>query len=104
VSSHRVGWYRTVHLPGLRPVNTEKASSGDLPRYVGYHRYARGRARHSRVRRKLTAALPHVFEVLDGAVGSSTIDVVSVRQELGGVRSLELNDQISLEAARIKTS
>ncbi|MEZ3172433.1 PIN domain-containing protein [Halorubrum sp. RMP-47] len=43
-----------------------------------------------------------VFEVLDGKVGGGTTDVVAIRQDFGGVESLELNDQISLEAARMQ--
>lgn len=43
-----------------------------------------------------------VFEVVDGKVGSGETDVVGVRQQFGGVRALELNEQIALEAARIQ--
>ena len=43
-----------------------------------------------------------VFEVLNGKVGAGTTDVVAIRQDFGGVQSLELNDQISLEAARMQ--
>lgn len=43
-----------------------------------------------------------VFEVIDGEVGSGDTDVVGVRQEFGGVRSLELNDQIAIEAGRMQ--
>ena len=43
-----------------------------------------------------------VFEVLDGEVGSGTTDVVKVRQEFGGVRALDLNEQIALEAGRMQ--
>ena len=43
-----------------------------------------------------------VFEVIDGAVGSGTTDVVAVRQEFGGVRALDLNEQIVLEAGRMQ--
>jgi len=43
-----------------------------------------------------------VFEVVDGEVGSGETDVVSVRQEFGGVRSLDLNEQIALEAGRMQ--
>ena len=43
-----------------------------------------------------------VFEVIDGRVGTGTIDVVEVRQEFGGVQALDLNEQIALEAGRIQ--
>ena len=43
-----------------------------------------------------------VFEVVDGRVGSSETDVVEVRQQFGGVRALDLNEQIALEAARMQ--
>ena len=43
-----------------------------------------------------------VFEVVDGRVGSGETDVVEVRQQFGGVRALDLNEQIALEAARMQ--
>lgn len=43
-----------------------------------------------------------VFEVLEGTLGSGSTDVVSVRQDFGGVHSVELTENISLEAARIR--
>lgn len=43
-----------------------------------------------------------VFEVIDGELGAGETDVVSVRQEFGGVHSLDLNEQIALEAARMQ--
>lgn len=43
-----------------------------------------------------------VFEVIDGEVGSGQTDVVGVRQEFGGVRSLDLNEHIALEAGRMQ--
>jgi len=43
-----------------------------------------------------------VFEVIDGEVGSGSTDVVEVRQEFGGVRSLDLNEQIAMEAGRMQ--
>lgn len=43
-----------------------------------------------------------VFEVVDGRVGNGETDVVEVRQQFGGVRALDLNEQIALEAARIQ--
>ena len=49
----------------------------------------------------LTASLC-VFEVIDGTVGSGETDVVGVRQQFAGVRALDLNEQIVLEAARMQ--
>ncbi|WP_251343103.1 PIN domain-containing protein [Haloplanus halophilus] len=43
-----------------------------------------------------------VFEVIDGEVGSGEPDVVGVRQEFGGVRSLDLNERIAMEAGRMQ--
>jgi len=43
-----------------------------------------------------------VFEVIDGEVGSGDTDVVGVRQAFGGVRSLDLNEQIAMEASRMQ--
>lgn len=43
-----------------------------------------------------------VFEVVDGRVGSGETDVVGVRQQFGGVRALDLNEQIALEANRMQ--
>lgn len=43
-----------------------------------------------------------VFEVIEGAIGSGSTDVVAVRQEFGGVRALGLNEQIALEAGRMQ--
>ncbi len=43
-----------------------------------------------------------VFEVINGGVGSGTTDVIKIRQEFGGVRALDLNEQIALEAGRIQ--
>jgi hypothetical protein len=43
-----------------------------------------------------------VFEVIHGKLGSGETDVVGVRQQFGGVQSLELNEQIALEAARMQ--
>jgi predicted nucleic acid-binding protein len=43
-----------------------------------------------------------VFEVLDGKLGSESTDVVAARQDFGGVHSLELTEDISLEAARMQ--
>ena len=43
-----------------------------------------------------------VFEIVDGEVGSGSTDIVAVRQEFGGVRALDLNEQIALEAGRMQ--
>jgi len=43
-----------------------------------------------------------VFEVVDGKGGSGETNVVGVRQQFGGVRALDLNEQIALEAARMQ--
>jgi hypothetical protein len=43
-----------------------------------------------------------VFEVLDGRLGSGTTDVVETRQDFAGVQSLDLNENIALEAARMQ--
>jgi Predicted nucleic acid-binding protein, contains PIN domain len=43
-----------------------------------------------------------VFEVIDGEVGSGSTDVAAVRQEFGGVCSLDLDEQIAVEAERIQ--
>jgi predicted nucleic acid-binding protein len=43
-----------------------------------------------------------VFEVLDGKLGSGTTDVTTARQDFGGVQSLDLNENIAMEAARIQ--
>lgn len=43
-----------------------------------------------------------VFEVIEGEVGAGGTDVVSVRQEFGGVHSLDLTEQIALAAARMQ--
>ncbi|GGL36365.1 hypothetical protein GCM10009037_19940 [Halarchaeum grantii] len=49
----------------------------------------------------LTSAIC-VFEVVNGEVGAGTTDVVAVRQDFGGVRSLDLTEQIALEAGRMQ--
>lgn len=49
----------------------------------------------------LTSALC-VYEVVDGTLGSGETDVEGVRQQFGGVRALELNEQIALEATRLQ--
>jgi predicted nucleic acid-binding protein len=43
-----------------------------------------------------------VFEVVNGKVGSGETDVVEIRQQFGGVRALDLNEQIALEACRMQ--
>ena len=43
-----------------------------------------------------------VFEVIDGQLGAGTTDVVEVRQDFGGVQSLDLNENIALEAGRMR--
>ena len=49
----------------------------------------------------LTSAIC-VFEVLDGAVSGDQTDVVAVRDHFGGVRALDLNERIAIEAARMQ--
>lgn len=43
-----------------------------------------------------------VFEVLDGELGRGMADVVGARRDFSGVRSLDLTEAISLEAARVQ--
>lgn len=43
-----------------------------------------------------------VFEVVNGRVTGGGRDVVDVRQQFGGVRALDLNERIALEAARMQ--
>lgn len=43
-----------------------------------------------------------VFEVLNGPAGSPDFDPVEERQRFGGVRALEFNEQLALEAARLQ--
>lgn len=43
-----------------------------------------------------------VLEVLEGALGSGTTDVVAVREQFGGVRALEFDETVALEAARLQ--
>lgn len=43
-----------------------------------------------------------MFEVLNGRIGSGDTDVVDARQDFGGVRALELNETIAIEAARLQ--
>ncbi|WP_256948805.1 PIN domain-containing protein [Halorubrum ezzemoulense] len=84
----------------------ERVLSGDPPRYLRRHRHARRRPGHrqfveDRGQPYLTSALC-VFEVLNGKISAGTTDVVAIRQDFGGVQSLELNDQIALEATQIQ--
>ena len=41
-----------------------------------------------------------VFEVLNGPAGSPDFDPVTERQRFGGVRALEFNEQLALDASR----
>ena len=43
-----------------------------------------------------------MFEVVQGRLGIGQTDVQAVRQEFAGVRVLELNETIALEAARFQ--
>ena len=43
-----------------------------------------------------------VFEVINGTVGTGETDVVGIRQQFGGVRALELNEQVAIEAGRMQ--
>jgi hypothetical protein len=43
-----------------------------------------------------------VFEVLNGPAGKQDFDPVEERQRFGGVRALEFNEQLALEAARLQ--
>ena len=43
-----------------------------------------------------------VFEVIDGKVGSGRTDVEAIRQQFGGVQSVDLDEQIALRAARMQ--
>lgn len=43
-----------------------------------------------------------VFEVLDGKLGRGGTDVASARQDFAGVRSLDLTEDVSREAARMQ--
>ncbi|QFU84240.1 PIN domain-containing protein [Natronorubrum aibiense] len=49
----------------------------------------------------LTSAIC-VYEVLAGTLGSGETDVRAERQHFGGVHSLEFNEDIALEAARLQ--
>lgn len=43
-----------------------------------------------------------VFEVLNGPAGSPNFDPVEERQAFSGVRALEFNEQLALEASRLQ--
>jgi len=43
-----------------------------------------------------------VYEVLEGPLGSGTTDVVAERQRFGGIRAIEFNDDLAVEAARLQ--
>jgi hypothetical protein len=43
-----------------------------------------------------------IFEVLNGPVGSPNFDPIEERQKFSGVRALEFNEQLALEAARLQ--
>ena len=49
----------------------------------------------------LTSAIC-VYEVLAGTLGNGETDVSAERQHFGGVHSLEFNEDIALEAARLQ--
>jgi predicted nucleic acid-binding protein len=43
-----------------------------------------------------------IFEVLNGRVGSGKTDVHAVRRDFDGVRAIDLNETIAIEAARLQ--
>lgn len=43
-----------------------------------------------------------VFEVLNGELGADETDVAAARQDFGGVRSLDLTEDVALEAIRLQ--
>lgn len=43
-----------------------------------------------------------VFEVIEGTLGTGSTDVVGVRRDFDGVRALDFNEQLALEAARLQ--
>lgn len=43
-----------------------------------------------------------VFEVVEGKLGAGDTDVFAVRQEFSGVRAIDFDEQIALEAGRIQ--
>jgi predicted nucleic acid-binding protein len=43
-----------------------------------------------------------VYEVLEGALGSGTTDVATERQRFGGVRAIELTDDLAVAAGELQ--
>jgi predicted nucleic acid-binding protein len=43
-----------------------------------------------------------VFEVLNGPAGSPDFDPIEARQQFSGVHTLEFNEQLAMEAARLQ--
>lgn len=43
-----------------------------------------------------------VYEVINGRLGTGSTDTMRIRQEFAGVQTLELNESIALEAARLQ--
>lgn len=43
-----------------------------------------------------------VFEVLNGELGAGETDVAAARRDFGGVRSLDLTEDVALEAVRLQ--
>lgn len=43
-----------------------------------------------------------VYEVLNGKIGAGETDILAARQDFGGVKALELTENIALEAARLQ--
>ncbi|MFW6321309.1 MAG: PIN domain-containing protein [Halohasta sp.] len=43
-----------------------------------------------------------VYEVLEGPLGRGSTDIVAERQRFGGIRALEFNDDLAMEAARLQ--
>lgn len=43
-----------------------------------------------------------VYEVLDGVLGTGSTDIGAERQRFGGVRAIELTDDLAVEAARLQ--
>ena len=43
-----------------------------------------------------------VYEVINGRLGTGSTDIMRIRQEFAGAQTLELNESIALEAARLQ--
>lgn len=43
-----------------------------------------------------------VYEVLEGKLGAGETDVAAARQDFGGVRSIDLTEELTQEAARLQ--